>query len=425
MAFITCKSVKPMANTEEIIVELIKSDTILSRHFNGFQLFNLTENKNLIAYNEDLLFTPASNIKLLTYLTCLHILEDSISSYKYKSTTDTIFIIPQGDPSFLNSNIDSSQLAFKFLLSQKKTVRILKNFQHDISALGTGWAWDDSQFSFQCAISFFPLFGNRVTFKSTHNLYDINIEPPYFKIHTLSSDTFNTFIKKDDFKTKFYINDRFIPKSYKVERPFITSNKLTKLLLQDTLHQNVDIIETGDTYDWPHFKSVPSDSLYKKILLESDNHVAEQLLLLCSNKTLGYMNTNEIIKFSIDSILNIDKHDIKWVDGSGLSRYNLVSPQVFINVLKNIYKKVGLETIKQLLPAGGNGDTLPSIFYSEKDWIYAKTGTLSNNFSVSGYIVTDKKQVMAFSFLNNHYITSKKEVSESLYKILKKVKNNY
>ena len=59
---------------------------------------------------------------------------------------------------------------------------------------------------------------------------------------------------------------------------------------------------------------------------------------------------------------------------SGLSRYNLVSPQIFINVLKHIYKKVGIETIKQLFPVGGNGDTLPLIFNSEKDWNICEDG---------------------------------------------------
>ena len=232
LAFITCKSIKldlePSANTEERIVALIKSDSTLSKHFTGFQLFNLTRNENLISYNNNLLFTPPSNIKLLTYLTCLHILEDSISSYKFKSTSDTIFIIPQGDPSFLNSNIDSNQLAFKFLLSQDKAIRIYKNPKHKISALGTGWAWDDSQYSFQCPISFFPMYGNRVTFKPSQNIYDINIDPAFFYAHTQLSDTFNTFIIRDDFKNEFYINDKFIPKSYQAERPFISSDHLTK-----------------------------------------------------------------------------------------------------------------------------------------------------------------------------------------------------
>ena len=209
-------------------MDLLKSDSILSKHFNGFQLFSITENKNLIAHNKDLLFTPASNIKLLTYLTCLNILDDSISSYKYKSTSDTIFIIPQGDPSFLNSNIDSNQLAFKFLMSQNKAIQIYKNTKHNISEFGPGWAWDDSQFSYQCPISFFPLHGNRVTFKPTQNLYNISVEPPFFLAQSQIIDTFNTFIKRDDFKNEFYINDRLIPKTYKIERPIYIIRSVVK-----------------------------------------------------------------------------------------------------------------------------------------------------------------------------------------------------
>jgi len=392
-------------------------------------LYDLSEKKNIIAYNEQLLFTPASNVKLLTYLTCLNILEDTITSFKYKSEHDTLFIIPQGDPSFLNDEIDIEQLGFKFIIAQNKNIQIIKNTLHSINALGlgSGWAWEDSQYGFQSPMSFFPLYGNRVRFTNEENSFYPNINPTYFRSKVIIGDSIHTFIKRNENKNIFYINDRLIPKSYTIDRPFIPSDLLTISLLRDTIKLPIGIRENHNilTDEWLSFKSLPTDSLYKKMLFESDNHVSEQLLLMCSNTRLGYMNSEDIISYSKDSILHTDNHDIKWVDGSGLSRYNLVSPNIFIDVLKNIYIKAGMTKIKDLFPVGGDGDTLPSVFHQEDNWIYAKTGTLNNNFSLSGYIITDNKKVLAFSFLNNHYTTSKQEVTASIYKLLKFIKNNY
>lgn len=433
LIFTNCKSVKKDQLLEYLfedeLTKTIQTDSILSKHFVGFQLFNLTTDKKIISYNDKLLFTPASNIKLLTYLTCLNILGDSLSTFKYKSNQDTVFILPQGDPSFLNNDLDSNQVAFKFLKSQNKIIQVYNDPRHNINAFGAGWAWDDSHYSYQSPMSFFPIYGNRVKFSSGPDIYNINVIPKYFKPLTINSDSFDTFIKRNDYENIFYVNTRMIPKKYTIERPYINTSKLTSELLKDTLHQDVEVIEKvgieHDDKEWINFKSIASNTLYKKILFESDNHVADQLLLMCSNSFLGYMDLEDIIEFSLDSILSISNKELRWVDGSGLSRYNLVSPEILTDVLIRIYNTVGLNTIKEFFPTGRNGDTLPSIFNSEKDWIYAKTGTLSKNFSISGFLITDKNQILAFSFMNNHYTSSKNEVANSMLKILMKIKKSY
>jgi len=429
LLFTNCKSVKPnienSLSIEDKILTMLKGDSILSKHFTGFKLYDLSENKDLISHNEDFLFTPASNIKLLTYLTCLNVLGDSISSFKYNFTNDTLLIIPNGDPSFLNHEIDTLQRAFEFLKSQGQVIQIYNNSKNNVKPLGPGWAWEDSQYSYQSPMSFFPMYGNRVTFTPSSNFYNINVSPSYFKSRTVLKDTFNKFIKRDDFENVFYVNDKQIPKNYKVTRPFIVSENLTVKLLADTVNQKVEIIENIQTGEWSNYYSIASDSLYKKVLFESDNHVADQLLLMCSNEALGYMNTDSIIQFAVDNFLNLNSTDIRWVDGSGLSRYNLISPKMANIILNKIFKKAGLQKIKTLFPTGRFGDTLPSIFSNEKNWIYAKTGTLSNNFCISGYLITDKNKILSFSFMNNHYVSGKRAVSESMYNILKTIKNNY
>ena len=74
--------------------------------------------------------------------------------------------------------------------------------------------------------------------------------------------------------------------------------------------------------------------MLKLMMHESDNFFAEQTLLMVGNEKIGIMDDNK----TIDTLLKSDFLGIpqkpKWVDGSGLSRYNLMTPQDFVWILK-------------------------------------------------------------------------------------------
>jgi len=57
--------------------------------------------------------------------------------------------------------------------------------------------------------------------------------------------------------------------------------------------------------------------------------------------------------------------------------------------------------------------------------IYAKTGTLSNNCALSGYIITKKKKLLIFSFLANNYITAATPVRRAVERFLTALRENY
>jgi len=130
----------------------------------------------------------------------------------------------------------------------------------------------------------------------------------------------------------------------------------------------------------------------------------------------------------IDTLLKTDLKDIpqqpKWVDGSGLSRYNLFTPQDFVYLLKKIKDEFDWKRIQNILPTGGEG-TLSSYYKSEKGYIFAKTGTLSNNCALSGYLITKKNKVLIFSILVNNYKTGATPIRRSVEGFLQKIRNNY
>jgi D-alanyl-D-alanine carboxypeptidase/D-alanyl-D-alanine-endopeptidase (penicillin-binding protein 4) len=198
-------------------------------------------------------------------------------------------------------------------------------------------------------------------------------------------------------------------------------------LLNDTLNKKIG--------DWstfhatiPQFKNVihtqPTDSLFKPMMHRSDNFFAEQTLLMASNEHLGFMNDEKII----DTILKLDLKDIsqrpKWVDGSGLSRYNLFTPKSFVYLLNKMKNEFGLDRMKNILPTGGEG-TLSSYFKKDAGFIYAKTGTLSNNCALSGYLITSKGKLLIFSVLANNYITGATPVRKAVEQFLQQLREKY
>lgn len=145
---------------------------------------------------------------------------------------------------------------------------------------------------------------------------------------------------------------------------------------------------------------------------------------MASNERLGYMNDEAII----DTLLKSDLKDVpqkpRWVDGSGLSRYNLFTPQSFVYILNKMKNEFGWDRVKNILPTGGTG-TLTSYYKKEAGFIYAKTGTLSNNCALSGYLITKKGRFLIFSVLVNNYSTGATPVRKAMEKFLVGIRENY
>ncbi|MCA6466935.1 MAG: D-alanyl-D-alanine carboxypeptidase, partial [Chitinophagaceae bacterium] len=197
-------------------------------------------------------------------------------------------------------------------------------------------------------------------------------------------------------------------------------------ILADTLHQKVEYasFKLERRPDVQMLYSQPTDSVLSVMMHRSDNFFAEQLLLMAGNEKIGFMNTRRII----DTLLNNEWKDIpqrpKWVDGSGLSRYNLFTPQDFVWVLRRMKDKYDWQRITHILPTGDEG-TLKGLYKNYAGKIYAKTGTLSNHVALSGYLVTEKGRTLIFSVLVNAHQTSAGEIRKQIETFLTGIIDRY
>ena len=88
-------------------------------------------------------------------------------------------------------------------------------------------------------------------------------------------------------------------------------------------------------------------------------------------------------------------------DGSGLSRLDLVTPEATARLLVAIARTNSATVFHDSLPIAGRDGTLKPRLLREAGKVFAKTGTLTYDHSLSGYATTQDGQVLAFSILCN------------------------
>jgi D-alanyl-D-alanine carboxypeptidase/D-alanyl-D-alanine-endopeptidase (penicillin-binding protein 4) len=233
-------------------------------------------------------------------------------------------------------------------------------------------------------------------------------------------------------------NNLTIPKqvssSFQQSIPFHLNKTLTETLITDTLLATGSVIKPVVSLPWkkpPTYAktmySIPADSLYKQMLQMSDNFIAEELLLNCAAANHLTMRTDSVISVATKNLLSDMPHKTQWVDGSGLSRLNLFTPLDMTTLLQKIYDKVGNEQrLFNLLPAGGQSGTLKNMFKSTpQPFVFAKSGGLTNNYNLSGYLVGKSGKKYIFSFMNNNFLNTSAEIRQEVDRILTFVHDNY
>ncbi len=422
---------------------VINDATLQTAHI-GISIFDPAENKYLYNYQGDKYFVPASNIKIPTCFAAMKYLGDSLVGLRYQILNDSVVKVKSsGDPTFLSPEFKVHP-ALAFLKKYKYISFSSELFSETL--LGSGWTWNDYKESYSAQRNDFPIYGNVVSFK-WENETNISASPQVFSKNLVVMEKLKTgfeIIKPWEENNFLFLNGN--SKSKVV--PFRPDPVTVQYLLQDTLgsfiNNNFEKKEFAISNELTFSKgqgsisipnkpfseifhvlhSQPTDSILKPMMHRSDNFFAEQSLLMVSNEMLGVMSDAKII----DTLLKTDLNDLpqkpRWVDGSGLSRYNLFTPQDFVVILNKMKDEFGMERIKIILPTGGEG-TISSYYKADSGYIYAKTGTLSGVVALSGFLYTKKGKLLIFSALVNNHQASATDVRRAVEKFLRGIRNSY
>lgn len=413
----SCQSIHRLTGSRHI-QRTLKTSEVFSNQFTGFYLLDPQTGEVLQEQNGSLHFTPASNTKILTTLTCLTNLKDSIPFAGITASNDTAKIHPYGDPTFLHPDFPAQPITQKLSKYKHLEIQLPKP---TLSPFGPGWAWDDYQYSFQSERAWMPIYANEVRVFNTDTLH---VVPAFFNhfVNLYVGERPGNLVYRDMRYNLFNIWMEHDTSTFERKIPFAWSEELLGTLLSDTLKTSVST--TSDSL------SYVGDTLYNQATLpvlalmmqRSDNFLAEQLLINAA-RAKGYNNIRAFQKALIALWKLPD--DIRWVDGSGLSRYNLMTPRVMVALLHMIYQVADQQTIKYLFPNGGVSGTIKNWYGDAEPYVFAKTGTLSNNHCLSGYIQTRSGKWLIFSIMNNNYIHSVIDVKLEMEKLLETIREHY
>ena len=359
-------------------------------------------------YNGSKYMTPASNTKLFTFLAAIQTF-DSLPALEYKTVNDSLIKFRSTGYPLLLHPFYPDTLLLDFL-SQNKTWKYSVN-NKKLYPLGAGWMWNDYMYYYSSEKSVFPIYGNSVKAVKGKGLV------PHFE---LQIDTSYNSLERDFNNNKFYSN----PKKWEIKdtlyRPFITSDSLFLRLLSKATNNRIIFEKSNDKVIWDKFYTNHEKALYKALLHDSDNGIAESLLLMISKEIFDEFNTDKAINYFKNKWKGQLSDSLLWVDGSGVSRYNMFTPRTITSILKMIILEVSWNEIEELFPKSYNLNT--SSPYSDLSGVFAKTGSLKHNHNLSGYIFKQNGKLLTFSIMVNHYDESKIDTQKGISQLLKKIK---
>ena len=398
---------------------VLLTDSVIARGHLGISIYDPSTGKYLYNHQADKYFIPASNTKLFTLYAGMQYLGDSIEGLNYYTSNDSTYIFPTGDPSFLHPAYEQ-QPVFKFLQNCRHIVFNSSGFdQH----LGAGWSWDDYTEPFLPQKSEMPVYGNlaRIALSDKGLKVIPSAIPINIKDSLLLSGKYGLLLQKPWDKNEITVysgNPTQTNIEYRI--PFVPGKEDIIRYISDTLHQNMIAGSASLSKETQAIKvihSQPTDAVLQPMMHKSDNFLAEQTLLMVSKRKLGTFNTNTIIEY----LLNNDFSDIpskpRWVDGSGLSRYNQFTPESFIYLMNKMTQSFGIDRMKKMFPTGGQG-TLSNYFPADSNYIFGKTGSMSNNTSLCGFLYTRKGKLLYYSLLANNFQAPITTVRRSMEKFL-------
>ena len=351
----------------------------------------LSEDKSVFfSFESSKLFIPASLNKLITAFSAL---ETFGPEYRYptKISSDSkptpvfggnIYIKGFGNP-VLNPQ------KYKDVLSYIVKTYAIKELNGDIvidfsyfdqsQYYGKGWMWDDPQ----PQISALNLWLEN---------YSIFMNKPYSLIEDMIG--YYTLASLKDFGVVF---------NGKIKNGKMPENKT--LLYTHQSEELFDVV---------------------KIMLEkSDNYIAEHIFRSIGANIYGLGSTENSVKVYenlLFSKLGLLKKNYIIADGSGLSMYNLLSPQLLNSLNYFMYTKYK-EKYLDILATPGEKSTIENRFKFSTLW--AKTGTLYSDSGISGIIKTKKNNLYFFTLMENNYTSSNLEIKEFETKFLTLLYENY
>jgi D-alanyl-D-alanine carboxypeptidase/D-alanyl-D-alanine-endopeptidase (penicillin-binding protein 4) len=341
-------------NVQEGIDELLR-DEMFNTSQVGLLIWDLDADSAIYRYNDRQLLRPASTMKVITAITALDRLGGSYqfkTDLCYTGRVDSskligdVYCVGGFDPRF---NSDDMR-AFVEALHRMGVDTIRGNVYADISMkdtdlLGEGWCWDDDN----------PV-----------------LSPLVYQRKNIFMDKFMSALSR----AGIYVTGTAGIRRKPSDASCIVSR----------------------------FHTI--DQILMRMLKESDNLYAESMyyhLAASTGNRPATAKSARMLERQLISKLGLDASRYRLADGSGLSLYNYVTPELEVRMLRYAYNNENIYNhLLPALPIAGVDGTLRSRMRSEftRGNVHAKTGTVTGIASLCGYLTAANGHHICFSIIN-------------------------
>ena len=423
-------------------VEPLLHDPIWDRSTWGIAVMDLESGAWVFRENAQKLLMPASNTKLFTTAAALEMLGPD---HRYTTTltfTGTDLVVTGGGDPVLGgrfTNGDRTRI-FRHWADSLKAAgitripgRVLVDVsRYDDLRLGRSWSWDYTTYWFAAELSAFNFNDNAV------DLLIVGGRPG--EPASITWEPFNTDYVRIVNETMTV--RRGEPTSTRYERPWGT-NIITvgnRISAGDTVRYSVAVHQPA-LYAAHVLRRVLTDAgiaveggigfaegpaqgrvvarhvspamrgIVRVINKRSQNLYADAVmkeLALSDSVVVGSQAEGIARANHLYATAGIDTSAMRQADGSGLSRVNLIAPDMTVALLRHMIAHpdtaVRHAFIESLPFTGEAGNTLGAMFRGPNaPYVQAKTGTIGFARALSGYLRTQSGKTYAFSFMVNHH----------------------
>lgn len=412
-------------------------ENIINRYGNddvGVLVTSMNNGQVVYERNANKLFMPASTLKTFTAATALTYFG---ANYKFQtkvfSKNNDFYFYFDGDPTLTVNNLSSLVSAL-----DRAGIKVINGNVYlddtlfDQVGYGPGWFIDDRNFCYSSPVAAVSL--NR-------NCFPFTIYAPRYVNGRVSgeADGFYDFIKVYSSAVGQYSSDCILSlhglenNDYQIDgctKPngrrisflvtaknmrLFAANVLIKLLQEHNIQLYGQVkfapVPNDATLMATH-ESMPLNSILKTMLKKSDNLYANTIYKKLGAVLYGKPGTWQSGAKAIAYILNknnagIEFNRIRIVDGSGLSRENVITPHSLVALLNYVYHNPNIRDnfIHDLGISGVDGH-LQYRMESLGSRVHAKTGTERGITSLAGYIYAKSGRVYAFAIMVNGFNTS-------------------
>lgn len=454
-------------------LDAIFNDPLFARALFAVRVESVSDGRVLYTRNSEKLVVPASNMKLLT----MSVAAEKLGwDFKFETTlqalgtiadgtlTGDLLVTGGGDPSIDSRNFGASPLfdewadALRAAGIRRIDGRIIGDDNlFDDTTIGPGWAWDylgdgyaagSSALNYNENVAVIRIWPGTAVWDAAR----VELSPPGHGLTLVSTITTgpaggtpslsqfrNPGSPVLEVSGSIPLSRAVIVRTAAVENPtqFFVSGFKAGLQAQGIIVRgsavDIDDIPRPANGAAPAFgprqlrvtrQSLPLSSLGAYFLKESQNFYGEAILKTLGQRRFGRAGSTVAGRQVVAETLTewgIPADSYVMSDGSGLSRYNYVSADAIVALLKHVWSDERLRgPFLAALPVAAQDGTLELRMRNTvlAGRVQAKTGTISNVRSLSGFLITESGERLVFSMIANHFTATSAQVDSVVEKAL-------